>query len=179
MKHWITSDLHYGHKNIVGPKVSRWDSGFRDFDSLEDMNNQIVHSINHFVGPEDTLWFLGDWAFDHKAKELRDRLNVKKIILIRGNHDYRSDEYLFSKVHDVLFTTLLGQQFFFSHYAHRIWRNSHRGVMHCYGHSHHSIDDNWGRSMDVGWCKYRRPLEITEVIELLKDRKTKEVDHHV
>ena len=29
---WFTSDPHYMHRNIAGPKVSKWGGGYRDFD---------------------------------------------------------------------------------------------------------------------------------------------------
>ena len=38
---WFTSDTHYSHKNICRG-VSNWDSGYRDFDSLDEMNDAII-----------------------------------------------------------------------------------------------------------------------------------------
>ena len=71
-----------------------------------------------------------------------------------------------------------------SHYAHRVWNKSHHGVMHLYGHSHASIADDWGKSMDVGVDNaYKllgeyRPFALTEVISILESREIGIVDHH-
>lgn len=54
---------------------------------------------------------------------------------------------------------------------------SHRGSLHIYGHSHHSLPE-YGRSMDIGWCKYRRPLHIDEIYDILSKRPINFVDHH-
>lgn len=60
---WFTSDFHFGHTNIAGPKVSNWKEGFRDFESVHEMNKTLTKTVNHYVQPEDTLYFLGDFAF--------------------------------------------------------------------------------------------------------------------
>jgi len=43
---WLTSDLHLGHKNIVGPKISNWKTGYRTFDSIDQMDSTIIDNIN-------------------------------------------------------------------------------------------------------------------------------------
>ena len=50
MTMWFTADTHYGHKNIVRG-VSSWGnkSGCRDFDTIADMNDAMVDSINACV----------------------------------------------------------------------------------------------------------------------------------
>lgn len=178
---YISSDFHYGHKNICGPEVSSWGSGYRDFKSVKDMNNCIVDSVNSNVKRSDTLYFLGDWSFGGKdnIKLLRDRLFVENIIFIRGNHDKHIKEYskLFTEIHDFLEVYIHNKLFVMCHYALRVWNASHRGSLHCYGHSHHSLPEI-GKSMDVGWCKHRRPLSIEEVIETLNKRDILTVDHH-
>ena len=91
----------------------------------------------------------------------------------------------FTSVQDVL-TVKHGQQtFFMSHYAHRVWNRSHMGVIHCYGHSHSSLEDKpWGKSMDVGIDNsYKllgeyRPFSIEEIISLMDKREVKLVDNH-
>jgi hypothetical protein len=87
----------------------------------------------------------------------------------------------------VKFTKLgKAERFFCSHYSHRVWDQHHKGVFHLYGHSHSSLEhDPNGRSMDVGIDNaYKllgeyRPFNITEVYELLKDRSSQIVDHHI
>ena len=63
MNIWITSDTHFGHTNIVGPEISSWKSGYRDFKSLHEMNMALVDGINKYVKEDDILYHLGDWSF--------------------------------------------------------------------------------------------------------------------
>ena len=65
-KVFITSDTHYGHKNICRG-VTDWrlpDGGIpmdqtRDFDTIEKMNEKIIRNINSVVGEDDVLNPLG------------------------------------------------------------------------------------------------------------------------
>ena len=53
MNIWFTSDTHYGHTNISGPKISNWSSGYRDFNSVHEMNMALVDGINKYVKEDD------------------------------------------------------------------------------------------------------------------------------
>lgn len=89
MSIWFSSDWHFNHKNITGPKVSSWDKGYRDFDSIQEMNDTIINNLNSKIAANDQLFFLGDFAFGDKKQipALRDRINCNNIFLIAGNHD--------------------------------------------------------------------------------------------
>lgn len=92
---------------------------------------------------------------------------------------------LFSSVNHVLHTTIGKNKFFLSHYAHRVWNQSHHGVIHLYGHSHSSLEATpWGKSMDVGidnafkiLGEYR-PFHINEILEIMNKREIHIIDHH-
>lgn len=78
---WFTSDLHFGHANII-----RY-SG-RPFVDLDEMHRELVKRWNDRVAPEDTVYVLGD---AHLGKidlvtEWVPRLNGTKL-LFPGNHD--------------------------------------------------------------------------------------------
>jgi calcineurin-like phosphoesterase family protein len=91
---YFTSDTHYGHTNIAGPSVSEWESGYRDFESVEQMNKTIVENINKTVGEDDVLCHLGDWSFGGKDNiwEFRKQLKCRSIVLILGNHDHHIEK---------------------------------------------------------------------------------------
>ena len=57
---------------------------------LENHDNMIIQKWNDKVHPEDTVMFLGDFAFGDKkrAEELGRKLNGNKVIVL-GNHDNR------------------------------------------------------------------------------------------
>jgi calcineurin-like phosphoesterase family protein len=88
---WFSSDWHYGHKNICYG-VSEWpdkDSSCRKFDTIEEMNQVIINSINKYVKQDDTLYFLGDFSFGgvQNTWNCYKQLVCKNIIFITGNHD--------------------------------------------------------------------------------------------
>lgn len=189
MKTWFSSDFHLGHNNIAGPSCSQWKNGYRDFNSLHEMNENILYEINKVVGQDDVLYFLGDFCFgDHrKTLEWRARIICKNIFWLKGNHDRKQHLYNdgFIWVGDVLSVIIEKQPIFMSHYKHAIWEGSHKGYWHLYGHSHSSAE-NWeiGKSMDVGIDNaYKllgeyRPFSFEEVKRLLDKRNLYFGDHH-
>jgi len=191
-KVWISSDLHLLHRNIAGPERSQWQDGYRDFKDEYVMTDYLINVINEQVAEEDILINLGDFCFkDHKRiPELRSRIVCKTIHHILGNHDHKVPMYgmHFNSISDMMELNYHGNMFILCHYSMRIWPGSHKGYLHCYGHSHDSIDkypnQPWGKSMDVGVDSAKRilgdyrPFEITEVIDILSKRDIAFVDHH-
>jgi len=152
------------------------------------MNTALTKTINMYVKPEDTLYFLGDFCFGghQNTPAYRHSIQCNDIRLCRGNHDKKIDLYkhLFTSVEDVMWCKeRKDRPIFMSHYAHRIWEHSHKGVIHLYAHSHDSIPD-WGKSMDIGVdVAYRlfgeyRPFSIEEIIKIMDKREVNYVDHH-
>ena len=66
------------------------------------------------------------------------------------------------------------------HYALRTWDKMHRGTIHLYGHSHGTLNTNWGKSMDVGIdCHPEfRPFHIDEIEKIMSTREVISIDHH-
>jgi len=91
---FFTSDTHFGHANIAGKNSSRWKSGYRNFSSIEDMNQELVKQINRVVKHDDVLYHLGDWSFGgiENIWRFRKQLNCQNIHLILGNHDHHIEE---------------------------------------------------------------------------------------
>lgn len=169
--------------------------------SVVDENDELYYLGDWSFGGIQNIW------------EFRKRIKCKNIYLILGNHDHhiennrvlsntawkiedsipskldknidhvRSQE-LFKSVSHIKTVTINKHTFFLSHYAHRVWNKSHHGVIHLYGHSHNTIDNTWGKSMDVGIDavfalkgKYR-PLSVTEILEIMGPKNIQLVDHH-
>lgn len=138
---WLTSDLHLGHKNIL--KFCN-----RPYSSLEEMHYKMFEGFNSIIKPNDLVYCLGDFSFDNPL-QFTKRLNGKWH-LIRGNHDHKQHVVgAFEWVKDVFMLKSKDYMVFMSHYAHRIWPQSHYGCYHAFGHSHGNLP-NQGRSMDVG-----------------------------
>src|SRR5688500_13363848 len=87
---YFTSDTHYGHKNIASEKGSQWKSGWRMYNSVDEMNQELVKSINTVVKADDILYHLGDWSFGgiENIWKFRKQVNCQNIHLILGNHDH-------------------------------------------------------------------------------------------
>lgn len=78
---FFTSDTHFGHANII----KYCDRPFKD---VPHMNEILVQNWNDVVGPDDTVFHLGDVAmgkWEDWDKSL-SRLNGHKHLII-GNHD--------------------------------------------------------------------------------------------
>ena len=138
MKKWITSDLHFGHANIMKfCPVTR--AGFTD---VVDMREKMIAEWNKSVSQEDQTFILGDFAFlpAKDAVEILHRLNGSKI-LIEGNHDRKllndpAFRRCFAEVHPYLRYNHDGQLVIMFHYPIWEWDQMHRGAVHFYGHVH-------------------------------------------
>lgn len=90
---YVLSDLHLNHENIV--EYCRSDQFEADQSGLDDMNWQLMANWNRTVDPEETVLFLGDFAWfrgrsetdRRKVRNLRSILNGE-IVFVRGDHDY-------------------------------------------------------------------------------------------
>lgn len=90
MTRWFTSDLHFGHRNVI----EYCDRPYKD---IYEMDPAIVKQWNSQVKPEDEVYFLGDFGINKKKvfdKDLLDQLNGTKHIIL-GNHDFG-----FSRLHN-------------------------------------------------------------------------------
>lgn len=138
MKTWITSDLHFGHANIMKfCPVTRY--GFKDVDH---MNECMIQEWNKVVAPEDRVFILGDVAFMPAAQAVAilTRLNGRKV-LIEGNHDRKllndpAFRACFEEVHSYLRYSHNGQLVIMFHFPILEWDQMHRGAVHFYGHVH-------------------------------------------
>lgn len=161
MNYWFTSDTHFGHEKII--EYSK-----RPYMSIEDMDEDLIRLWNEYVRDGDVVWHLGDFNFRSRkpTPAYLHRLRGTKHY-VEGNHD---DKYAakyksaFASYQSVKYLKLYGEKIFLSHYAHRVWRSSHRGTWHLYGHSHGDLP-SVGRSMDVGVdaIKGYRPISFEEI----------------
>jgi calcineurin-like phosphoesterase family protein len=77
---YFSSDHHFNHTNIIS-------FANRSYKNVKHMNEHLVHRWNDTVSPDDTVYYLGDFALGHKnGLNYAERLNGYKI-LIPGNHD--------------------------------------------------------------------------------------------
>ncbi len=139
-KVFFTSDLHFGHENVL-----RFDK--RPFASVEEMDAELVKRWNAKVGKGDLVYVLGDMIWkthNSDAHDLIKSLNGQ-IILIKGNHDRflhnaKAKSALAGvKDYDDICVTLENgekRRVILSHYFIPFY-NAHRyKAIHLHGHSH-------------------------------------------
>lgn len=171
---FFTADTHFGHAAILRHMPERG----LVFRVIEDHDAGLIQRWNDTVGPKDEVWHLGDFAWGRKhAAKIRPQLNGS-IHLVLGNHDDPkiARDGLFASVHEAHYLRHEGIRLYLSHYAHRVWRSSHHGSYHLFGHSHGHLASH-GRSCDVGVDPWGgRPVSFDWINELLGGRPV--VDHH-
>lgn len=106
---FVTSDSHFGHKNIIGYEN-------RPFKEVNEMNEKLIENWNKVVKPNDLVIHVGDLFLcgAQKAEEIAKRLNGRKI-LVQGNHDSFS-KAKYAKMGFDLRKYLYLDGYLFSHY---------------------------------------------------------------
>lgn len=111
---FFTSDTHFGHKNILN-------FCHRPFDSIEEHDQALINNWNSVVGPDDTVFHLGDFAFGGFPfwESIVKQLNGH-IILIIGNHDQKNrtagTDALFDYVSQQMRILIGNQTVYLNHY---------------------------------------------------------------
>lgn len=81
MSLWFTSDLHFGHANVI--KYCN-----RPFSDVNEMNNALIDNWNEVVEDTDTVFILGDLVMGKIAETLPLVKKLRGIkYLVPGNHD--------------------------------------------------------------------------------------------
>jgi len=160
---YITSDSHFGHKNIVA-------YCHRPFKTVEEMNETIISRWNSVVGESDTVLHLGDFALTSQShlRSVRDRLNGD-IILIPGNHDrpsrlQRFDIFVLDSLYSEGVTINIENMIF----SHRPLLNIPGSMVNVHGHIHDK--PSYGRYLNVSVdVTNYTPLSFKEVKKRAKD----------
>lgn len=169
-KTWFISDTHFDDKGILLRPSSD-----RPYTTVQEMNDAILHIWNSTVGPNDTVYHLGDFSRCNidRTNSFLKRLRGRKI-LIKGNHDRSVGDLNWDAVHDNLKITVEDTALFLSHYPMREWPGQYKGVIHLYGHVHGNIEPLDG-TMDVGFDVWRKPVQLTDIMGYLTPFNVEEV----
>ena len=135
---YFTSDTHFGHDDII--KFCH-----RPFKDVEEMNSELIRRWNEKVGPDDTIFHLGDFAFGGSDiwNNILKQLNGHKILII-GNHDIKNlrEGYMqyFDYVGPQLLLNIEERSVYLNHYPFLCyggsWRSPKNAVYQLFGHVH-------------------------------------------
>jgi len=147
---FFTSDLHFGHENVI--KYCN-----RPYSSAREMDEELIYNWNNTVQPSDIIYILGDVFFCDatQANTILNRLNgVKR--LVYGNHDktIRNQVPLqkhFDILPDLYQENIDGILVFMCHYPMLSWNKAFHGSYMLHGHVHsQQPTDGQYRRYDVG-----------------------------
>ena len=155
MKIFAISDTHFNHKMLV-------EKGYRPADYEE----QILSNLQKVGG--DLLILCGDFTLGNSTMDIVATVayieaarNFKKKILVRGNHDHRSDswymEHGFDLVCESFVNTYFGKKIIFTHIP---VRKTEAFDFNIHGHLHgktHRQDDMDAALYDPAWHKDLAP----------------------
>ena len=145
-KLFLTSDSHLGHFNIC--KYCH-----RPFQSRSEMDQTLIKNWNEVVPEDGIVVHCGDFMLPHNEdiKEYNKYLNRLngRVLLLRGNHDLASLDWVSDKliaVRDQAMIVVDGVKIFAQHYP----CVAFNGDYHVYGHIHTLADGScYGIDGDV------------------------------
>ena len=158
MNHYFTSDLHFGHQNIITYCN-------RPFSKAAEMDEILIDNWNSKIDPKDQVWIIGDVAFlsQEQIVAILKRLNGN-IHVVLGNHDrnIRGPVLNFLASEPVVYKELTfaeprapagKQPIVLFHYPIMSWNRAYYKSWHLHGHVHSTPEKRKraGRfALDVG-----------------------------
>lgn len=136
MEIYLTSDLHFGHKNIIKYE-------HRNYETVDEMDKDYIKKWNNKVEENDLIYILGDfsWYKAEKTMEILKQLKGRKVLIV-GNHDeiYLNnkdfDRTLFEEICYYKELKINKTKIILFHYPIIDWNGKHNGSLHFYGHVH-------------------------------------------
>ena len=129
-KVYFIADLHFGDSTIY-----RYEN--RPFESVAQMDAQLIARWNCVVAPEDTVYVLGDFGAEGREADVLAQLSGRKH-LVKGNHDTKSNadyrSFGFDEVYD--YPIIIDQFWILSHEA--LYVNTNMPYANLFGHVHAS-----------------------------------------
>jgi calcineurin-like phosphoesterase family protein len=179
MHTFITSDLHFSHRNSINfCPLTR--GKFKD---IEELNQYIISEWNQKVRKDDLTYILGDVAFcsGQDAAKLLAQCNGRKILII-GNHDRKNlkdynFQQAFSEIHEYLEVVFNGVRVCLFHFPIMDFNQQHRGSVHLHGHLHQNLSGlEKYRVRNVGWDYTGRVVSLLD--DIVADALTGEIKQH-
>lgn len=184
-KLWFTSDLHFGHRNVI-----RFCN--RPFVDEKEMGSKLIENWNSVVRENDIVFVLGDVFWFNDSYSIKRVLNQLKgiIYIIPGNHDnFESyhrviDNPRFILCDDIIQVFLEGvegkkiYELWLSHYPLMTWPHRDNGAINLFGHIHSHPNRTEGVDQDLPLHKNQcdvgtdyweyKPVEFKTLLEKMR-----------
>lgn len=155
---YLTSDLHLGHRSVHKYRTQ--------FSSAEEHHEAVFDNTASAVNKRDTLWLLGDVAFDRYWLERIKGIRCHKV-LVCGNHDRDRNITMkdLCEVYDKIYALQSHRNMWFTHCPiHPQEIRGREAVIH--GHLHDKLipDDRY-----INVCLEHtdfRPVKFCDILEL-------------
>ncbi|RAK51364.1 metallophosphoesterase family protein [Phenylobacterium deserti] len=158
MATFFTSDTHFGDHRTLNLYP-------RPFETVAQMDAELIARWNTAVGPQDEVWHLGDFARTTKiAVAVLPQLNGRKHLVV-GNNDPDPDAVGgWESVAPYAEIERDGRSLVLCHYPFRSWNRQHKGALNLHGHSHGRMKP-LPRQFDVGVdVRDYRPVTLAELL---------------
>ena len=162
-KVFFCADMHFSHQSILYFHPKRREAAGISLEELQNAkaaaikkhDEWLINLWNETVRREDTVYFLGDFAFANKenTEKLISRLKGKKHLIL-GNHDKSLNglERYFESVSQIKEAKFTNNQFHFidpnetfcvemCHYPLLTWNRRPHGTACIHGHTHGALDE--------------------------------------
>jgi calcineurin-like phosphoesterase family protein len=90
---YFVSDTHFNHTKLCKGYPDHFHKT-RKYETIEEMNEDIITQWNKYITKNDVVIFLGDFTWGGKMENIQknaidfyNKLNYKGFIWIEGNHD--------------------------------------------------------------------------------------------
>lgn len=193
---FITSDLHFGHRDIVGK--DSFCSTRSHFETVEEMNDYLIKIHNSTVSNEDTLYHLGDFSIHLTNQDIFSLLCKMngQIQFFKGNHDSQrilkfleKNNFKLEDGRDKFFTYEVGTRlkrngvvYYLSHFPMNVGRKS-RNLRSICGHIHEEFADG-PNIINIGIdspelpanLQFGEPLKLDLAIDLVEQKHKEYID---
>ena len=170
-KVFITSDTFFGREQII--KKAK-----RPFKTVEEMDKALIQNWNNVVAPEDTVYHLGNFAWNPLvAEKILNELNGE-ILFILGEYD----DAILETIDYFDGTTIIDKQIYedsklkavLCHWPLEQWRGKSRGIYHFHGASLKSLKTDMKKMNRVNVCcdnwNYT-PQNVEDLYDIFEDWK--------
>ena len=172
-KTFFTSDTYFGRVNAITLLK-------RPFSDVEEMNIELVKRWNSRVGKNDTVYHLGNFAWDPITASFAIELLNGKIFFLLGNSDDALKEVVLksSKNKKVIRDQIIEipeLNAVVSHYPLEAWNGKEFGVIHFHGHLP-SLKTDLKKDLRVNCCADNwdyYPVEYSTILDIINAAKEK------